>query len=141
MFFYFIFPVPKKTYNKTLMWQATIHWLVDYDFINQNYSFTGIVCKDNITKCLDDNDIVFFDNNWKIKKKTVYYFLSTGLNFYLTGDWYKKRKNIEELYNKTRFIIWLPEYVPLKFSRYFYIKFNSNFHFSEIIQTPFFRKP
>ncbi len=136
---FYIRPIVHNAYNNTLQWQSINHWLIDYNLIKKWYTFTWIVCNDFFTKCLDDNNIIFYDTNWKIKTKYIVYFLNNNISFNFTGEWYKSINNIQELYNKTRFYIYLPEKPILKFSRYNYL--NKENKFSDIINTIYFKKP
>jgi len=93
--------------NETLRYNV-VHGLVDMDFINDWYYFTGVKCTSGEKQCFENNLNLFYDEDGNLKTKQVIYFTNDDLNFSFNSNWYKNGDNIQDLNSKMVYMVVIP---------------------------------
>ena len=93
--------------NRT-MYENGSNWIVDMDWINDWYYFTGVKCTSWIEICFENNLNLFYNSSWDLKTKQVVYFLNDTWSFEFTGKWYKNWDNIKDLNAKIFRWVYIP---------------------------------
>jgi len=99
---------------RNIEWNNSIYlnssnWIVNIDWIKNNYSFTWIKCTSGVDICFNNNLNLFYDSNWDLKTKQIIYFTNNNLSIDFTKpDWYKNGKNIKDINTKLLRGVYIP---------------------------------